>query len=195
MQGQSQNPYNNSACVRYLILLNSSIRFIQPIALYQDKIKIAMLKKLTLVKCALVSATLVGCGGGIGEKNSIGLNTTNTSGTTNNENNSNTDESNSANNNQSNTVNNNSSDSQSELEASTNKTFSADNAQYNWRAIGENIAAGQPTADVAVQEWLESAGHCENIMSASFQEIGAACVTDNGAQYTHYWTQVFGTRF
>ena len=272
MQDQSQNPYNNTACVRYLILLNCSLRLSQPIALYQDRLKNAMLTKLTVVKCALISAILVGCGGGTGEKNSIDLNAANTSAATNNADNSITDQSTSVTNNQSNSENNNSLGLGSESESTTNKTFSgtvacadprediqnsmlllvnaaraqarmcgstlypavpaltwdntlettalnhsidmstnnffshtgsnglsvadrADNAQYNWRAIGENIAAGQPTADVAVQEWLESAGHCENIMSASFQEIGAACVSDSGAQYTHYWTQVFGTRF
>jgi len=71
----------------------------------------------------------------------------------------------------------------------------AEAAQYNWRAIGENIAAGQPTSDIAVSEWLESPGHCANIMSDSFEELAVACVYDSGAQYRHYWTQVFGTRF
>ncbi len=71
----------------------------------------------------------------------------------------------------------------------------ADAVQYNWRAIGENIAAGQPTADIAVQEWLDSPGHCENIMSGNYEELAVACVSDDGAQYKHYWTQVFGTRF
>ena len=44
---------------------------------------------------------------------------------------------------------------------------------YPWSACGENIAVGVPTASSVVQGWLESEGHCRNLMSAEFTEIGA----------------------
>lgn len=55
---------------------------------------------------------------------------------------------------------------------------------YKWAAIGENLAMGPSSVDIAVQTWLKSAGHCRNIMKPQFTHIGAA-------QYGTYWTQVF----
>jgi len=47
----------------------------------------------------------------------------------------------------------------------------ASHAGYPWRAIAENIAAGQMQADAAVQGWLNSPGHCANIMSPTYTEM------------------------
>jgi uncharacterized protein YkwD len=65
------------------------------------------------------------------------------------------------------------------------------NAGYVWAAVGENIAAGQPTIGAVMTAWLGSAGHCANIMSASYTEIGAASYAVSGSDYPIYWTQVF----
>jgi uncharacterized protein YkwD len=65
------------------------------------------------------------------------------------------------------------------------------NAGYDWVAVGENIAAGQPTIDAVMTAWLDSPGHCENIMSPSYTEIGAASYTVSGSDYSIYWTQEF----
>lgn len=56
---------------------------------------------------------------------------------------------------------------------------------YEWSTWGENIAGGQSTAAAVMQSWMGSAGHCRNIMSASFTEIGIGV-------YENQWTQVFG---
>ncbi|WP_169306959.1 CAP domain-containing protein [Ferrimonas sediminicola] len=64
---------------------------------------------------------------------------------------------------------------------------------YHWRLVGENIAAGQPSVDKAVEEWLESAEHCRNLMSAEYRETGFACVANPRAEYRYYWVQVFAT--
>ena len=64
---------------------------------------------------------------------------------------------------------------------------------YRWRSIGENIAAGQMTADLAVQSWLNSPGHCANIMAPNFEETGAAFVVNTQSAFGIYWAQVFGT--
>ena len=61
-------------------------------------------------------------------------------------------------------------------------------------AIGENIAAGQRTAGSAQTGWIESAGHCRNIMQPSYTHMGASCVEDSGADFQRYWTVVFGRR-
>ena len=65
------------------------------------------------------------------------------------------------------------------------------NAGYNWTAVGENIAAGQPTIDAVMTAWLDSPGHCANIMSPSYTEIGAASYVVSGSDYSIYWTQDF----
>jgi uncharacterized protein YkwD len=68
----------------------------------------------------------------------------------------------------------------------------ASRAGYPWRAIGENIAAGQMQADTAVQGWLNSPGHCANLMSPAYTEMGAAFAVNNRSSAGIYWVQVFG---
>lgn len=64
-------------------------------------------------------------------------------------------------------------------------------AGYTYWAAGENIAAGQPTPAAVVQGWLNSPGHCANLMNANFTELGVGVAT--GGRYGIYWTQNFGT--
>lgn len=64
---------------------------------------------------------------------------------------------------------------------------------YVWRTVGENIAIGPQTAEVVVQGWIDSPGHCANIMSPAFTEMGIAFVVDRKSEAGIYWTQVFGT--
>ena len=66
-----------------------------------------------------------------------------------------------------------------------------DGANYAWRTIGENIAAGQPDVSSAMRGWLKSPGHCRNIMSEGFTEFGMGHVTAPQTQYRTYWTQNF----
>ena len=60
-------------------------------------------------------------------------------------------------------------------------------AGYNWRAYGENIAKGYTNEQAVMDGWIKSEGHCKNIMSPHFKEMGVARV---GV----YWAQEFGTR-
>jgi uncharacterized protein YkwD len=65
---------------------------------------------------------------------------------------------------------------------------------YVWRLIGENIAAGQPTLERAVEGWIGSAGHCAVLMNAEFTQMGLARVDGSGENtYKVYWTLDFGT--
>jgi uncharacterized protein YkwD len=67
-------------------------------------------------------------------------------------------------------------------------------AGYAWRSVGENIAAGQPSIAVVVQGWMDSDGHCANLMEPGYRDLGAACVAGNAnTGYRTYWTQDFGT--
>jgi uncharacterized protein YkwD len=65
---------------------------------------------------------------------------------------------------------------------------------YRWRAIGENIAGGQGSPQQVVAGWLASPGHCANILSPDFTEMGTAYALNAQAAMEIYWTQVFGAR-
>ena len=56
----------------------------------------------------------------------------------------------------------------------------------SYKSAGENIAQGQKTPQEVVQAWMESPGHRENIMNASYTHIGVG-YSSNG----NYWTQQF----
>ncbi len=64
---------------------------------------------------------------------------------------------------------------------------------YQWSKLGENIAAGTntDTAPEVINQWLASDGHCANLMSPDFTEVGMAMVEESNSEYTHYWTQNF----
>jgi uncharacterized protein YkwD len=51
-------------------------------------------------------------------------------------------------------------------------------------SYGENIASGQRSIDRVIQGWLQSEGHCKNLMNPAFKDIGAA-------QFNYYWVQEF----
>jgi uncharacterized protein YkwD len=62
---------------------------------------------------------------------------------------------------------------------------------YEWRSVGENIAAGSATAENVVDGWLKSPGHCANVMSDKFTEMGIAFATNPKSDAGIYWAQVF----
>jgi uncharacterized protein YkwD len=68
-------------------------------------------------------------------------------------------------------------------------------AGYNWRAAGENIAAGQLEASVVINGWLGSKGHCLNIMDSDYTQMGMASYTNKKSYYSIYWTQVLAAPF
>ncbi len=68
---------------------------------------------------------------------------------------------------------------------------------YSWSRLAENIAAGTNTntATLVIQQWLDSDGHCANIMNPKYTEVGMAMVYNTSSNYKHYWTQDFGTPY
>jgi uncharacterized protein YkwD len=63
-------------------------------------------------------------------------------------------------------------------------------AGYDGFTWGENIAAGNSTAAATMDQWMNSDGHCGNIMNPDFEDIGVGYYPGGG--YGHYWTQAFG---
>lgn len=55
---------------------------------------------------------------------------------------------------------------------------------------GENIAAGYGTVEQAIQGWIDSPGHCANIMNSNFTEFAVAIAQSNTSTYGSYWTMV-----
>ena len=68
----------------------------------------------------------------------------------------------------------------------------AELAGYGGQRVGENIAAGLDAASKVVEGWLASPGHCANLMSAQFTELGAAYASDPKSDAGIYWTAMFG---
>lgn len=58
-----------------------------------------------------------------------------------------------------------------------------------YRSAGENIAAGQRTAQEVMNAWMNSSGHRANILNSSYTELGVGYYA--GGSYGHYWTQEF----
>lgn len=68
----------------------------------------------------------------------------------------------------------------------------AELAGYGGQRVGENIAAGLDSARKVVDGWLASPGHCANLMSPQFSELGAAYANDPKSDAGIYWTALFG---
>ena len=61
---------------------------------------------------------------------------------------------------------------------------------YPEKLVGENIAYGPKSADEVVQGWLDSPGHCENIMDPRFAEMGIASAAGRNARRGLFWVQL-----
>ena len=62
---------------------------------------------------------------------------------------------------------------------------------YVAQMVGENVAGGVPTAAEVVAGWLDSPGHCANIMEPRFTEMGLGFVVVPTSRLQIYWTQLF----
>jgi uncharacterized protein YkwD len=64
-------------------------------------------------------------------------------------------------------------------------------AGYEWRVVGENLAAGVATPEEAVAGWLQSPPHCQNLMDARFTDMGVGYRVNPQDPSVIFWTQVF----
>ena len=64
---------------------------------------------------------------------------------------------------------------------------------YDLRFIAENLAAGQPTVDEAVDGWMKSEKHRDNILSRIYTEAGFGLAIGRNRRGSQIiWVQVFG---
>lgn len=66
---------------------------------------------------------------------------------------------------------------------------------YPWSDVGENIAAGFETPRDVVAAWMASTGHCENILSPTFADVGIGLNSSRLGPYRPAtWTEDFALR-
>ncbi|MDB5896686.1 MAG: hypothetical protein JWP41_288 [Ramlibacter sp.] len=66
--------------------------------------------------------------------------------------------------------------------------------RYPARVMGENIATGDTTVAQAMQSWLASAEHCQNLLDPEFKDVAVACARQPGPELRTYWTMVLGSK-
>ena len=59
----------------------------------------------------------------------------------------------------------------------------------SYSSAGENIAAGQRSAEQVMNDWMNSSGHRANILNKNYTELGVGYIT--GGQYGTEWVQLF----
>ena len=65
-------------------------------------------------------------------------------------------------------------------------------AGISYSHVGENLASGQSTAKEAMEIWMESGGHRDNILSDAYTKIGVGTAKNTDPQIGGYaWTLVF----
>jgi uncharacterized protein YkwD len=64
-------------------------------------------------------------------------------------------------------------------------------ADYRWQTYGENVAFGQSSAAAALDTWMHSRGHRDNILNPEFTELGVGYAIDRAGR--PYFVQVFGS--
>lgn len=65
---------------------------------------------------------------------------------------------------------------------------------FDWSSVGENIATGYRTPAAVVRAWMASTGHCQNILSPSFLDVGTGVIGHSipgVSSGTGTWTQDF----
>ncbi|MDB5806391.1 MAG: hypothetical protein JWN73_3713 [Betaproteobacteria bacterium] len=67
----------------------------------------------------------------------------------------------------------------------------ATRAGYAWKAVGENLAAGQVSPEEVTAGWVASPGHCANLMSPAFSVMGAGYAVNPDDRMGVYWAQLF----
>ena len=60
-----------------------------------------------------------------------------------------------------------------------------------YRTVGENLAAGQTSCEMVMQQWMDSPGHRANILNKKFRYLGVAYLYSGKGKYKHYWVQEF----
>jgi len=69
-----------------------------------------------------------------------------------------------------------------------------DAAGFKGGGAGENIAVGQVSPEQVMRSWMDSDGHCSNVMRANYTMLGVGYHPGAGGRGlgSNYWTQNFG---
>jgi uncharacterized protein YkwD len=70
-------------------------------------------------------------------------------------------------------------------------------AAFNYKnasSSGENIAAGNSSAQSTFTQWKNSPGHNANMLGSSYQVIGVGRANNAKSPYGWYWTTDFGSK-
>jgi uncharacterized protein YkwD len=67
-------------------------------------------------------------------------------------------------------------------------------AGFHGSGAGENIAVGQTSPQQVMQSWMDSDGHCANVMRPNYTMLGVGYHPGAGSRGlgSHFWTQNFG---
>ena len=65
----------------------------------------------------------------------------------------------------------------------------------NYQSPGENIAAGQNSPAAVMNSWMNSEGHRNNILSASYKHVGVGMKHEPNSTYGKHWVQLFCAGF
>ena len=79
---------------------------------------------------------------------------------------------------------------------SDGSTWSDNIAAYGYpvqSSRAENIAGGYPSAAETFVQWKNSDGHNRNMLDERFNVIGIGRVSNENAEFRHYWTTTFGS--
>ncbi len=71
--------------------------------------------------------------------------------------------------------------------------YRASEAGYFYHRLGENLAAGQPSWERALQAWLNSPSHRANLLTPEYRELGVGFMA-GAVRYRTVWAQLLGAR-
>ena len=91
-----------------------------------------------------------------------------------------------------------SSGTESDINGKVSVSFTNIKREYgvDYHSIGENIAGGWDDVHELHNAFMNSPGHCSNIMSPEYNEVGFAKQEGNFSKvdYAQYWVQHFGSK-
>ncbi|MEE0185520.1 MAG: CAP domain-containing protein [Oscillospiraceae bacterium] len=71
-----------------------------------------------------------------------------------------------------------------------------DDFNLTWMSAAENIAAGNAAAggsspEMAMDLWINSSGHYNNMIDKEYNKMGVGCIYVANSTYGYYWVQLF----
>ena len=61
---------------------------------------------------------------------------------------------------------------------------------YAWGGVGENVAAGNRSPVLTLQQWLRSPAHCRTLMQANYRHLGVVGRHVPGSRHDAWWVMV-----